>query len=170
MVATDTPTVRPFDRGDVPELIELMRGLARFEGYIDDFRVTEQDLVEHGLGNPRRFEAFVAQASGAGPLLGMSVVYLIPWTFDLRPTMVLKELFVADTARGRGVGEALMRHVAKRAAELDCPRLVWNVLHSNDRARAFYRGLGAARDRIWQGWVLDESGLRALSMSTFAGS
>ena len=105
----------------------------------------------------------MAQESGAGPLLGMAVVYLIPWTYDLRSTMVLKELFVADTARGRGVGEALMKHVARRATELDCPRLLWTVLRSNEPAVAFYRGLGATRDRIWHNWGLDEAGIRVLS-------
>ena len=162
MAATSKPTVRSFEKADVPELIELMRGLARFEGYIDDFRVTEQDLIEHGLGEQRRFEAFVAQETAAGPLLGMAVVYLIPWTYDLRPTMVLKELFVAGAARGRGFGEALMKNVARRAAELDCPRLVWTVLQSNEPAVAFYRGLGATRDRVWHSWGLDEAGIRAL--------
>ena len=144
MEATSKPTVRSFDKADVPELIQLMRGLARFEGYIDDFRVAEQDLIEHGLGSQRRFEAFVAQESGAGPLLGMAVVYLIPWTYDLRSTMVLKELFVTDAARGRGLGKALMKHVARRAAEQGCPRLLWTVLHSNNAAVCVLPGVGCS--------------------------
>ncbi|ANM32182.1 hypothetical protein ABI59_09990 [Acidobacteria bacterium Mor1] len=139
-----------------------MRGLAAFEGYLDEFRVTPADLIEHGLGDTPRFEAYVAQASASSPLAGMAVIYQIPWTYDLRPTLVLKELFVADGARGRGVGKALLRRVASRAAELDCPRVHWTVLENNSAAIRFYRELGARRDTVWQHWLLDAPGIEAL--------
>lgn len=155
--------VRPFVESDVDELLELMRGLARFEGYIDDFRVTAEDLIRHGLGDEPRFEALVAEREERTPLLGTAVVYRIPWTYDLRPTMVLKELYVASDARGLGVGRALMRAVARRAREIDCPRLNWTVLKSNVRGAEFYRGLGARLDPVWDSWGLDERGIATLA-------
>ncbi len=163
MGSTSEITTRPFGRDDVGELLELMLGLARFEGYIDHFRVTEDDLVRHGLGPEPRFEAFVAQRQGSGPLLGTAVVYRIPWTYDMRPTLILKELYVDDRARGQGVGETLMRRVAARALELDCPRVGWTVLKTNVRGAAFYRGLGAAQDAVWDSWGLDEASIAALA-------
>lgn len=158
-------SVRPFGEDDVGELLELMKGLARFEGYIDDFVVTEGDLVEHGLGPSPRFEAFVAVAeedSAPGGLLGMVVIYRIPWTYDLRPTLIMKELFVRDDARGMGVGQALMRRVGARARELDCPRLQWTVLSTNEPAKRFYDGFGAFTDPEWESWQLGEKELARL--------
>jgi len=145
-------TVRPFLETDIAELLELMRGLARFEGYIDDFRVTESDLKTFGLGAQPSFEAFVAERRDASGLLGMAVIYRIPWTYDLRPTLILKELFVRDDARGGGVGAALLARVAKRARELDCPRVQWTVLKDNEAARRFYAAAGATTDEVWEHW------------------
>jgi GNAT superfamily N-acetyltransferase len=155
-------TVRAFNESDIPELLELMQGLARFEGYIDDFRVTHEDLLAHGLGPSPRFEAFVAETNDIVGLVGMAVVYHIPWTYDLRPTLIMKELFVRDEGRGRGVGRALLRSVAGRALELDCPRLQWTVLDTNDPAKRFYATAGATKDEVWEPWSLNEDGLRAL--------
>lgn len=158
-------TVRAFAVADVPELLELMRGLARFEGYLDRFCVTEATLIEHGLGAQPRFGAFVAELAGAQDwrLAGMAVTYVIPWTFDLRPTLVMKELFVRDEARGQQVGAALLRAVAARAAEIDAPRVIWTVLSENRRAQAFYRSHGAEHDSDWQNWHLDEAAIRRVS-------
>ena len=159
---TDT-TVRAFQSSDVPELLELMRGLARFEGYIHDFTVTEDDLIRFGLGPDPAFESYVAESPSLEGLAGMVVVYRIPWTYDMRPTLVMKELFVRDDARGKGVGQALLRQVARRAQELDCPRLQWTVLPSNTPARRFYDLAGATQDVDWEHWQLNERGLADLT-------
>jgi len=153
--------IRPFQREDVPALLALMRDLAVFEGYIDGFRVTEADLIEHGLGPSPRFGAFVAEQNGR--LVGMAVHYTIPWTYDLRPTLVLKELFVAETARGLGVGQALMRALAREAERIGAPRLIWTVLPDNEPARHFYAALGAQPDRAWEPWSLNADAIRKLS-------
>lgn len=155
--------VRSFTEADIPELLELMKGLARFEGYIDHFVVTRDDLAAHGLGPSPRFEAFVAEVEGVEGLVGMAVVYQIPWTYDLRPTLVMKELFVRESGRGRGVGGALLQRVAERAVELDCPRVLWTVLSTNEGARRFYSSAGARKDEVWEPWGLDEAGIADLA-------
>lgn len=155
-------TVRPFTHADIPELLELMRGLARFEGYIDDFRVTEEDLDRHGLSPDPAFEAYVAESEQCEGLMGMVVLYRIPWTYDLRPTLVMKELFVRDGTRGQGVGRALLARVAQRARDIDCPRLLWTVLPSNAQAKRFYAAAGATQDVEWEHWQLGEDALAVL--------
>jgi GNAT superfamily N-acetyltransferase len=106
----DAVLVRPFERRDVAAVLALMRELAVFERYIAHFRVTEADLLEHGFGAHPRFGVFVAEHGVA--IIGIAVHYQIPWTFDLRPILVLKELFVSETARGLGAGTALFDLVA----------------------------------------------------------
>ncbi|HEY3948705.1 GNAT family N-acetyltransferase [Phenylobacterium sp.] len=146
--------VRPFGVSDIAALRWLMLGLAEFEGYADAFAVSEADLAAHGLGEAPRFRAFVADGGDEG-LLGMAVTYVIPWTFDFRPTLVLKEMFVAEPARARGVGRALFAAVAAEAGRMGASRINWTVLPHNTAAQAFYRAQGGRPDVEWQPWTLE---------------
>jgi ribosomal protein S18 acetylase RimI-like enzyme len=145
---------------DAPRLMALMRQLAEFEGYADRMTVTENDLIERGLGTPSlgQFSAIVAQ-SDLGELWGYAVVYSIPFTYDLQPTLVLKEFLVTESARGIGVGRSLFQHVTAHAQVNHCRLLKWDVLPSNERAKAFYRSCGGADNVDWENWVLPASQL-----------
>lgn len=145
--------VRPFRREDVPQLFQLMRQLAIFEDYIDEFAVTEDAIVESGLCPQPRFGALVAD-DDAGRLLGMAIHYVIPWTFDLRPTLVLKELFVVEDARGLGVGGGLMAALVAEGIRIGASRVNWTVMADNHAAMAFYDRLGGRPDPKWQPWSL----------------
>lgn len=144
--------IRPAERGDVDRLLELMRGLARFEEYIDDFAVTRESVLEHGFGDARLFTAFVAEQDD--DLVGMAVVYTIPWTYTLRPKVVLKELFVVEAARDMGAGKALMAAVISHAESIGAAELNWTVMTGNSAAERCYRSLGASPDRKWNNWAL----------------
>ena len=155
--ATARPVrTRPAEPGDARALWQLMHELAVFEGYAAQFKVTERDVLERGLGPPatRQFSAIVAE-SPAGELAGYAVIYAIPFTYDLRPTLVLKELFVVEGRRSAGAGTALMAAVLSHARATGCGRLRWQVLPANRRAQAFYRGFGGAPDCQWDSWILE---------------
>ena len=144
--------VRPFEARDAPQLLGLMRDLARFEDYLDTFAVTEADLRHHGLRPGALFDAFVAEADG--DLVGMAVTYVVPWTYTMRPKLVLKELFVAEDGRGKGAGRALMARICDHAREVGADHVAWTVMRGNTRAEAFYRALGGRPDAKWENWVL----------------
>ena len=163
MAGTNAISVRPFTSDDAPEALALMRELATFEGYIDKFVPQADDLRLYGSGNDPRFHAFVAVDAKAQRLVGIAVVYTIPWTYDMQPTVVLKELFVAADYRRAGVGRRLMVGVAEHAVALGASRLQWTVLADNARAQAFYRELGGEADRVWQHWEMTEHELAALA-------
>src|SRR5690349_2639927 len=112
---------------DIPALLELMRGLAQFEHYDADFAVTAETLLVQGFERePPDFYALVAENSDApGELTGMLVYYIIPFTYRARPTLYIKELYVAESGRGRGIGEALMRSAAREALALGCATIKW---------------------------------------------
>lgn len=145
--------VRGFERCDVPQLLDLMRDLAAFEDYLEAFAIEEVDLVERGLGANPQFQAKVA-VSADGEVVGMAVFYIIPYTYDLRPDMVLKEFYVRPDHRGAGIAEALFKAVQAAAISAGCKRVKWLVLPNNDRAKAFYTRMGATRDEAWENWQL----------------
>ncbi len=159
----DQIIARQFNKEDVNQLWQLMYELALFEGYDRDFMVTEESLVTHGLCEQPKFHCFVAHESEEDELLGMAVVHRIDWTFDLKPTLVLKELYVKADARGMKVGENLMKAVAKHANQIGAARVKWLVLNDNDKAKGFYKKIGASVDTVWENWQVDEAVISKLS-------
>ena len=138
---------------DTDRLLELMKGLAKFEDYIDQFAVTRESILEHGFGDRRLFTAFVAEHDD--DLIGTAVTYPIHWTYTLRPKLVLKELFVVEAARNMGVGKALMASVTSHARSIGASEVIWTVMTGNAAAGEFYRSLGGLSDRKWNNWTLN---------------
>ena len=147
-------TARPFCREDIPQVLELMKSLARFEDYIEDFTVTAEDLERYGLCDEPRFRVHVATGTRDTRVIGIAVTYTIPWTYDMKPVLVLKELFVEPSHRSRGVGEALMIVVMGEARAMGASKIQWTVLADNHAAKRFYARHGAGRDTKWDLWSL----------------
>jgi GNAT superfamily N-acetyltransferase len=58
-------------------------------------------------------------------------------------------LYVAEAARGAGVGTLLLKTVAAIAHGEGCKRFNWQALDWNTPALDFYKALGAARMDSW---------------------
>lgn len=65
-------------------------------------------------------------------------------TFCGRQNLFLEDLYVRELYRGKGIGKALMRALARIALQMGAQRLDWYVLEDNKSAESFYRRLGAA--------------------------
>lgn len=158
--------VRYATQSDVPQLLQLMEQLADFEGYREDFHVTEHTLLTQGFGQEADFSALVAEKRPVHKpprLDGMLIYYVIPFTYDLHPTLFIKELYVKESARGQGIGRDLMTAAAVEATRLGCGRIKWDVLKDNFRAKAFYGSLGGEPDSRWEGFKLEGQALSALA-------
>src|SRR3954467_13206006 len=104
---------------DIPRILPLMRELAVFEKYDHAFAITQDILREQGFRtSPPDFECFVAEQDNE--LVGMAVYYFVPFTYRAKPNLIIKELYVAESHRGKGIGELLMKAVAKEAARTGC--------------------------------------------------
>ena len=154
--------VRRAERSDGPRIVELDRELARFE----KLRPPDDAEAERLLGwifESRKLEALVAELDGR--IEGIALFYETPGsTFRARPFLYLEDLVVSDAARSRGVGDALMRALAKEAVARNAWRLHWAVLDWNARAISFYERLGAKKDD-WLHCGLDEAEFRRIAES-----
>lgn len=146
--------VRRARASDATALLAMMRELAEVERYLDAFRVTAQDLLDRGFNAQQapQFVAFVAEHEATG-LAGYAIVYEIPFTYDLRPNLVLKELYVCPDVRGLSIGRSLMAAVLDHAKTRGCARLKWEVLPDNESAKRFYGRIGGVQDLQWENWV-----------------
>ncbi len=82
-------------------------------------------------------------------------------TFLGRPGLYLEDLYVKPEMRGRGLGRALLVHLAGIARERGCGRMEWSVLDWNEPAITLYKGIGATPMDEWTvyrvtGEVLEE--------------
>jgi len=154
-------TIRRAQRADSDRLLCMMRELAAFEFYLDQFAVDAAALQAAAFSSSPICQIWVAE--GDGELQAYAVTYLIPYTYDLRPTLVLKELYVCRAQRGSGIGSGLLRAVATFALTQHAARLKWDVLAGNDEAEAFYRRHGGRRDAKWLSYQMDEIALMDLT-------
>ncbi len=144
------------------DVLRLMIGLAEFESYIHDFKVTEKELIQRLFKN-QDFNVLVASVDGK--LMGILTYYYLPFTYDLRPWMIIKELFVEPAARSQQLGGRLMARAAAICIENNGSKIKWDVLNSNEAASKFYRQLGAKADEEWQGYYLSNKALAQLASS-----
>jgi len=159
-----TLAVRKAVEADIPNLLPLMRELAEFEKYADDFAVTEAVLRHQGFRHsPPDFHWVVGEEGSE--LVGFLVYYFVPFTYRAKPNLIIKELYVAGQRRSRGTGRLLMKAVAKEAARSGCGMIKWWVAKWNERGSEFYKRLGAKIDRDWREFQLSEKALRDLAAS-----
>jgi GNAT superfamily N-acetyltransferase len=156
--------IRKAVEADISALLPLMRELAEFEKYDQSFAVTEEVLREQGFRrSPPDFHCLVAEEKGR--LIGLLVYYFVPFTYRAKPNAIIKELYVAAEHRSKGVGELLMRAVAREAAEAGCGMIKWWVAKWNHRSIQFYERLGAKIDNDWHELQLTEEAFRKLAAS-----
>ena len=141
-----------------------MRELAEFEKYSKDFAITDAVLREQGfLRSPPDFHCLIAEEGST--LVGFLVYYFVPFTYRAKPNLIVKELYIADRHRGRGIGRKLMKAVARKAQETSCGMIKWWVARWNERGMEFYKRLGATIDSEWHEFQLSEKAFRDLAAS-----
>ncbi len=154
--------IRKAVEADVPNLLPLMRELAEFEKYDKDFAVTKETLREQGFRqSPPDFHCLVAEENGQ--LVGILVYHFVPFTYRARPNIIIKELYVAKAHRSKGLGELLMKAVAKEAIRTGCGVIKWWVAKWNHRSIQFYERLGAKIDNEWHELQMSEKAFRDLA-------
>lgn len=141
--------LRDAEEADLPLVLRFVRALAEYEKLADHAVATEADFRRALFGEPRRAEALIAEADGQP--VGFAVWFYSFSTFLGRPSLYVEDVFVEPAARGKGIGRAIFRDLARRALAAGCGRMEWSVLDWNAPSIAFYRSLGAVPR---QGWTL----------------
>ena len=146
---------------DVRVILRLISALAEYEKLAHEVVATEASIHDTFFGANRSAEAILAYA-GEQPV-GFAVWFYNYSTFLGRPGLYLEDLFVLPEWRGRGVGRALLHHLARVAVERGCGRMEWAVLDWNEPAIRFYRSLGASPMDEWTVYRLTGDALRRLA-------
>jgi GNAT superfamily N-acetyltransferase len=137
----------PATEQQIPLILELIRGLAEYEKLGHEVVATEESL-RASLFGPRPDAEVVIAYAGNEPA-GFALFFHNYSTFLGRRGLYLEDLFVKPPYRSRGVGRALLQHLARLAVERGCGRFEWWVLDWNQPAIRFYQSLGARPMSDW---------------------
>jgi len=152
--------IRAAAPADVGLLVELIAELADYEKAPDE-AVATPALIDTALfGQSPTAEAVIAEFDGQAA--GFALFFHNFSTWLGRPGLYLEDLFVREAWRGRGIGKALLLHLAGIARARGCGRMEWSVLDWNTPAIEFYESLGATPMDGWTVYRLDRAALEAL--------
>jgi len=139
--------IRPAEVKDIPLIVQFIRELADYEKALEHAVVTEDDIRRDGFSAQAKFRVVIAEWDGHPA--GFALFFYNYSTWLGRAGLYLEDLYVRPEFRGRGIGKALLTHLAKLAVEEGCGRFEWQVLGWNTPAVEFYRSLGA---RVMDEW------------------
>ena len=153
--------VRAATPRDIPAVVSLVRGLARYERLSRWCHPDPRKLRRHGFGRRRYFQTLLCERDGQA--IGVAVYYFSYSTFSSGPVLFIEDIFVLPEERGAGAGTALMKALARVAVREGCNQMEWIVLGWNKPAIRFYNRLGARLDRTWVHTRLTGTKLRRLA-------
>jgi GNAT superfamily N-acetyltransferase len=146
---------------DIPVILEMIRGLAEYEKLSHVVTATEDALRRTLFGPKPAAEVLLALEDSV--CSGFALFFPNYSTFLAKPGLYLEDLFVKPEARGRGVGLALLKHLASLARDRDYGRVEWSVLDWNEPAIGFYKKLGAIPMDEWTVFRLTGDAIGALA-------
>ena len=153
--------IDPATEQDVPTLVALIRALAEYERLADEMIADDARLHESLFGAHPAAEAVIARIGDEA--VGFAIWFHNYSTFLGRRGLYLEDLFVKSEFRSKGVGRALLQHLAQVALDRNCGRLEWSVLDWNETAIGFYESLGARGLDEWTIFRLQGDALARLA-------
>jgi GNAT superfamily N-acetyltransferase len=84
-------------------------------------------------------------ARSEGRLLGYACLYRHFSSLEACESVLMNDLFVDESARGQGVGRALIEAAAAVAREREVPFVEWSTAPDNETAQRLYDSTGAER-------------------------
>jgi len=146
---------------DIPIVLLFIRQLAEYEREPQAVLASERDLRRDGFGRDPKFHAVIAKWNDEP--VGMAFYFYNYSTWKGRPGIYLEDIIIRPEFRGRGIGKALMRYLARIAVAKKCYGIRWEVLDWNTTAIDFYKSLGAKFRDHWQAMQIQGEDLQQLA-------
>lgn len=137
-------TVAAMTREDIAGVLVLIREFAAYENLLEYCEVDQErlDVALFSVGGTA--EGLVARDGER--MIGYAFFYPNFASFRGQRGFYLEDIYVNDQYRGRGVGEMMLRELARLGASRGYERIDFLVLDWNAPAIGFYKKLGAVQD------------------------
>lgn len=136
---SDSVLVRPIEQGDFADWKSLWDGYNAFYGRKDATALPEETTRttwSRFFDAEEPVNALVAEQSGQ--VIGIVHFIFHRTTISINPTCYLQDLFTLESARGKGVGRALIEEVYRRAQQAGSSRVYWLTHETNETAMKLY--------------------------------
>ncbi len=155
---TEVRRARP---SDVDAMVGLIHELADYERAPEECHITSEQLHKALFGPDPAVFAHVAELDGE--VVGCALWFKNFSTWDGVHGIYLEDLYVRPSARGSGLGKALLVALADECVRQGYTRLQWSVLNWNEPAIGFYHSLGAVPLDEWTTYRVSGAALETLA-------
>ncbi len=145
-------TIRFATADDLDLVYDFIHALAHYEKMTHRVQTTKQQLKE-SLFEKKYAEVLLLFVDDVA--LGFAIFYPIFSSFQGQANLYLEDLFVNETARGKGYGKALMKALGKIALKRHYHYLKWSCLDWNTPSIEFYQSIGAKQVDEWLTFTLE---------------
>lgn len=145
-------SIRPATAADAPLLTALIRELAEYEHVAHEAAVSEEGVVRDGFGARPKFRAIIAEWDGQ--VSGYALFFEFYSSFQGCAGLLLDDIYVRPPFRRKGIGKALLAHIANVAIREDYFCIRMEVLDWNEPALGFFQQMDAAVLDDWRSMVL----------------
>lgn len=134
----NTLSIRTAELGDLDAVYALNQEFARLYKAEDKLTLTKGQIKQDY--ELKHFDCRVAVIDEQ--VIGFTSFFTAYYTW-VGKCLYLDDLFVTQTYRSQGIGEALLDDTIAIAKAADCKRVVWQVSDWNKKAQAFYQAKNA---------------------------
>jgi len=154
-------SIRNATAADAALILDFVRSLAEYQRMLGAVVATEAGLLRDGFGPDPKYRCVIAEWDNAPA--GFAFFFYNYSSWRGQPGLYLEDLFVRPEMRGKGIGKALLKHLAEIAVRENCYGIRWTVLGWNEPALKFYRSLGAEMMDEWETMFLRGAALEELA-------
>jgi GNAT superfamily N-acetyltransferase len=165
---TDPLTIRTAAPADAGLVLGFIRALAAYEKLEHEVLATEADISRDLFGADPKVFCEIAEWEGAP--VGFTLWFYTYSTFQGRHGIWLEDLYVDPGLRGKGIGKALLVHLAQRCVREGLGRFEWWVLDWNEPSIQFYKGQGGVMQDEWTKVRVDGEALLRLGSTDVASA
>ena len=108
--------IREAQESDVPVIISLLKDFAAFENLSELLTISEDDLHNAMFGEGSFVEGLVCEIDGETG--GFAIFYPRFSSFRGQCGYYLEDIYIGDEFRGRGLGEKLLKEIARKVGDL----------------------------------------------------